>query len=85
LRKEKEKDIQIKSSCIVGSLCKPGVFEAGIWKDRQTREHELLVNMLGLRQMIVLVNKMNDKSVNFSETRYHEIEVKMSSYSTKLM
>ncbi|KAA6366473.1 MAG: putative translation elongation factor-1 alpha [Streblomastix strix] len=30
--------------------------------------------------MIVLVIKMDDKSVNFSETRYNEIEVKMRSY-----
>ncbi|KAA6368463.1 MAG: hypothetical protein EZS28_036010, partial [Streblomastix strix] len=69
----------------MGSLCKPGVFEAGISKDRQTREHELLVYTLFIRQIIILVNKMNDKSVNFSEAGYNEIVKEMSSYSTKLI
>ncbi|KAA6318038.1 MAG: putative Elongation factor 1-alpha, partial [Streblomastix strix] len=61
-----------------------GEFEAGISKDGQTREHALLAYTLGVRQMIVLVNKMDDKSVNFSEARYNEIVGEMRSYLKKI-
>lgn len=36
-----------------------GEFEAGISKDGQTREHALLAFTLGVRQIIVAVNKMD--------------------------
>jgi len=42
-----------------------GEFEAGISKDGQTREHALLAFTMGVKQMIVCVNKMDDKSVNY--------------------
>jgi len=48
-----------------------GEFEAGYAKTGQTREHALLAYTLGVKQMIVCVNKMDDKSVNYSETRYN--------------
>src|SRR5881398_2328616 len=51
-----------------------GEFEAGIAKNGQTREHALLAYTLGVKQMIVLVNKMDDKSVNWSEARFNEIK-----------
>ena len=35
-----------------------GEFEAGISKDGQTREHALLAYTLGVRQIIVAINKM---------------------------
>jgi len=50
-----------------------GEFEAGISKNGQTREHALLAYTLGVKQMIVLINKMDDKSVNWGEDRYNEI------------
>ena len=36
----------------------PGGFEAGISKDGQTREHALLAFTLGVKQMIVALNKV---------------------------
>jgi len=57
-----------------------GEFEAGISKEGQTREHALLAYTLGIKQMIVGVNKMDDKSVNFGEERFREIEKEVSSY-----
>jgi len=61
-----------------------GEFEAGIAKNGQTREHALLAYTLGVKQMIVLVNKMDDKSVNWSETRFNEIKNEVSSFIKKI-
>merc|ERR1719386_101853 len=47
----------------------PGEFEAGISKDGQTREHALLSFTLGVKQMIVCINKMEDKNTNYNEAR----------------
>jgi len=61
-----------------------GEFEAGISKDGQTREHALLAFTLGVKQMIVCVNKMDDKTVNWSEDRYNEIQREVSDYLKKV-
>jgi len=61
-----------------------GEFEAGISKDGQTREHALLAYTLGVRQVVILINKMDDKSVNWSEQRYNEIKDEMSGYLKKI-
>jgi elongation factor 1-alpha len=50
-----------------------GEFEAGIDANGQTREHALLAFTLGVKQMIVAINKMDSDSVNWSEERYKEI------------
>lgn len=42
-----------------------GEFEAGISKDGQTREHALLAFTLGVRQLIVAINKMDTTGVSF--------------------
>jgi len=61
-----------------------GEFEAGISKDGQTREHGLLAFTLGVKQMIVCVNKMDDKTVNWSEDRFTEIQKEVSEYLKKV-
>jgi len=57
-----------------------GEFEAGYAKNGQTREHALLAFTLGVRQMIVLINKMDDKSVKYSKDRYQEIVAEMKKF-----
>jgi elongation factor 1-alpha len=61
-----------------------GEFEAGISKDGQTREHALLAFTLGVRQMIVCTNKMDEKTVEWSQERYEEIKKELSSYLKKV-
>jgi elongation factor 1-alpha len=61
-----------------------GEFEAGIAKNGQTREHALLAYTLGVKQMIVAVNKMDDKSVNYAQARYDEIKNEVSSFLKKI-
>jgi len=61
-----------------------GEFEAGIAKDGQTREHALLAFTLGVKQMIVCINKIDDKSVNYSKDRYEEIKKELSAYLSKV-
>lgn len=50
-----------------------GEFEAGISKEGQTKEHALLAYTLGVKEMIVAINKMDHPSVNYSEERFNEI------------
>jgi len=61
-----------------------GEFEAGIASTGQTREHALLAYTLGVKQMIVVVNKMDDKSVNYSEARFNEIKNEVSTFIKKI-
>lgn len=57
-----------------------GGFEAGISKDGQTREHALLAFTLGVKQMVVCCNKMDDKTVQYSQARYEEISKEVGTY-----
>ncbi len=53
---------------------KRGEYEAGTNPGGQTREHAFLAKTLGVNQMVVAVNKMDDPSVNWSEQRYEEVK-----------
>ncbi|KAJ2778697.1 translation elongation factor EF-1 alpha [Coemansia javaensis] len=59
-----------------------GEFEAGISKDGQTREHALLAYTLGVKQLIVAVNKMD--SVEYSEARFNEISKEVANFIKKV-
>jgi len=61
-----------------------GGFEAGISKDGQTREHALLAYTLGVKQMIVGLNKFDDKTVDYKEERYEEIKKEVGAYIKKV-
>jgi elongation factor 1-alpha len=57
-----------------------GEFEAGIAKDGSTKEHALLSYTLGVKKMIVAVNKMDHPSTNYSEKRFNEIMKEAQSF-----
>jgi elongation factor 1-alpha len=59
-----------------------GEFEAGISKDGQTREHALLAYTLGVRQLIVAINKMD--TAQWKEARYLEIIKETSNFIKKV-
>lgn len=61
-----------------------GEFEAGISKNGQTREHALLAFTLGVKQMIVGVNKMDSTEPPYSEARFQEIQKEVSTYLKKV-
>jgi len=61
-----------------------GEFEAGISKNGQTREHALLAYTLGVKQMIVGVNKMDNTEPPYSQSRFEEIQKEVSGYVKKV-
>jgi elongation factor 1-alpha len=74
-----------QADCAVLVIASPsGEFEAGISKNGQTREHALLAYTLGVKQMIVAINKMDEKTVNFNEARYNEIKKETAAYIKKV-
>ena len=57
-----------------------GEFEAGNAPEGQTREHALLLVSIGVKQLIVVINKMDHESKQWSqwsEERYNEIKAEM--------
>jgi elongation factor 1-alpha len=74
-----------QADCALLMIASPqGEFEAGISKEGQTREHGLLAYTLGVKQMIVCVNKMDEKTVNWSKDRFEEIQKEVSEYLKKI-
>merc|ERR1711872_946074 len=61
-----------------------GEFEAGISKNGQTREHALLAYTLGVKQLIVAVNKMDSTEPPYSKARFEEIQKEVSGFIKKV-
>jgi len=57
---------------------KRGEFEAGIGPGGQTREHAFLAYTLGVNQLVVAINKMDDPSVDWKQERFDEIKNEIS-------
>lgn len=59
-----------------------GEFEAGFGKEGQTREHALLAYTMGIKQVIVGINKMDAASYN--EERFMDIKKEVIDYLKKI-
>lgn len=67
-------NVGITSASLIGSYqvisARKGEFETGFEKGGQTREHAMLAKTAGVKHLIVLVNKMDDPTVNWSLERW---------------
>jgi len=57
-----------------------GEFETGFEKGGQTREHIMLVKTAGVNKVVVVINKMDDPTVNWEKARYEEIKEKLTPF-----
>ncbi|XP_013381843.1 eukaryotic peptide chain release factor GTP-binding subunit ERF3A isoform X2 [Lingula anatina] len=60
-----------------------GEFETGFERGGQTREHAMLAKTAGVKHLIVLINKMDDHTVDWSEARFNECRDKLLPYLKK--
>ncbi|KAJ5525461.1 hypothetical protein N7494_012111 [Penicillium frequentans] len=67
---------QADLGCLVISARK-GEYETGFEKGGQTREHALLARNTGVQQLVLVVNKMDDPTVEWSKARYDECTIKV--------
>ncbi|XP_002721695.1 eukaryotic peptide chain release factor GTP-binding subunit ERF3B [Oryctolagus cuniculus] len=61
-----------------------GEFETGFEKGGQTREHAMLAKTAGVKHLVVLINKMDDPTVNWSCERYEECKEKLVPFLKKV-
>lgn len=61
-----------------------GEFETGFDRGGQTREHAMLAKTAGVKHLVVLINKMDDPTVMWEESRYNECRDKILPYLKKL-
>jgi len=54
-----------------------GEFETGFDRGGQTREHALLAKTLGVSYMVVVINKMDESTVNWEKSRFDECVKKL--------
>lgn len=57
-----------------------GEFETGFERGGQTREHAMLVKTAGVQRLIVVVNKMDDPTVQWEQSRFDEIVTKLTPF-----
>ncbi|KAJ2745805.1 translation termination factor GTPase eRF3 [Coemansia sp. BCRC 34301] len=55
-----------------------GEFETGFERGGQTQEHAILAKTAGVRHLVVAINKMDDKTVEWSKERYDEIIARLT-------
>lgn len=55
-----------------------GEFEAGLDRGGQTREHAMLAKTTGIKQLIIVINKMDDPTVGWDKERYDECTNKLT-------
>jgi peptide chain release factor subunit 3 len=57
-----------------------GEYETGFEKGGQTREHAMLAKTQGVNKLVVVINKMDDPTVEWSKERYTECTTKLSAF-----
>lgn len=57
-----------------------GEYETGFEKGGQTREHAVLAKTQGVNKLIVVVNKMDDPTVEWSKARFDECTTKLTQF-----
>ncbi len=57
-----------------------GEFETGFDKGGQTREHARLVKTIGVKYLVVVINKMDDPTVQWSKERFDECVDKLTPF-----
>lgn len=57
-----------------------GEYETGFEKGGQTREHAMLAKTQGVNKLVVVINKMDDPTVEWSEERYKECTTKLAQF-----
>lgn len=64
---------QADVACLVVSA-KTGEFESGFEKTGQTCEHAMLAKSLGVQDIIILINKMDEQTIDWDQKRYDYIK-----------
>lgn len=57
-----------------------GEYETGFERGGQTREHAMLAKTQGVNKLVVVINKMDDPTVNWSQERYNECTTKLTQF-----
>ncbi|XP_044719100.1 elongation factor tu GTP binding domain-containing protein [Hirsutella rhossiliensis] len=57
-----------------------GEYETGFERGGQTREHAMLAKTQGVNKLVVVINKMDDPTVEWSQERYQECTTKLSQF-----
>ena len=57
-----------------------GEYETGFEKGGQTREHAMLAKTQGVNKLVIVVNKMDDPTVDWSEARFKECTSKLTAF-----
>ncbi|KAK4687319.1 peptide chain release factor subunit 3, partial [Tremellales sp. Uapishka_1] len=81
--------VSVARSCHLGQCssesfqvlsARKGEFETGFERDGQTREHAMLVKNNGINKLVVVVNKMDDPTVQWDKGRFDEICTKITPF-----
>lgn len=60
-----------------------GEYETGFEKGGQTREHAILAKTQGVNKLCIVINKMDDPTVEWSQDRFKECSEKLVSFLTR--
>jgi len=60
-----------------------GEFETGFERGGQTKEHTMLAKTAGVNKLVVLINKMDDPTVEWDQSRYDEVQSQLTPFIKK--